>query len=105
MELEKDNLIDLDEVDFSGVARAYKIIYFHSIGKSKILELFFSSDEDEELESWEEDPAKKINPELEQRYRRWLKENMHRRELDIALRMVFGEITRGALPLGSPSRQ
>lgn len=101
MELEKDNVINLDDVDFRGVARAYKIIYFYSIGKSWILELLFGSDEGEELESWTEDPDKKIDPELEQRYRQWLEENMHRREVDIALRMVFGEITGNSAP-GEP---
>lgn len=90
METVSKTIIDLDEVDFAGVARAYKIIYLHSIGKSRILELFFDSDQ-EQIESWNNDNTEK-NPELEARFAEWYAFNSERIEVDIASRMVFDEI-------------
>lgn len=83
--------IDLDTIDFKALARAYKIIYFYSVGRSKVLELFFDETESEELENWEK---REVSPELEVRFKSWLQENMHKVEIDIALRMVFEEIAK-----------
>lgn len=84
----------MDSIDYAALARAYKIIYFHSVGRSKILDLFFS-EESEDLESWTEE--RKMPQETEERFRYWLQTNNERLEVDMALRMVFGEVFNSSI--------
>lgn len=95
MRTENENeFVHLDSIDYAALARAYKIVYFHSVGRSKILDLFFSEGS-EDMESWTEE--KNIPPETEERYRCWLQSNIERLEVDMAMRMVFGEIINSSI--------
>ncbi len=88
--------VNLDDVDYAALARAYKILYFNSIRRSKIVELFFKYDDDE-IESYEDGASEReISPEVAEKVQRWLADNMERLEVTIAMRMVFGEMTKGA---------
>jgi len=93
-----DTRVDLGGIDFADVARAYKIMFFHSCGKSKALRLFFDTDGDNEAGGGEYegflDEDAVTDPVTEARYRQWLAANSGRIELDLALRMLFEEMLR-----------
>lgn len=86
-----------DSLDYAAIARAYKIIWLHCVGRSDIVEMMFRR-QPEESESWcEKMDDDRGNPELDKMFVAWLRDNIARPEVEFAFRMAMGEAENSAM--------